>query len=575
MKNLITLISMGAFVILYCNASSQTLAWSSLSNNNYSTCISVDAAGNSYTMHPYTYRVEKRSSSGALVWSKQFTGPMMGLNDAATDQLGNLYVVGDYFSDMPQSNYIPGMQFYISVTGGGSISVPFTVVPDGNLIGNKMFFAKINTSGNLEYVKTFSTNTDYGQGHSIATDINNNVYLLAEGSSSMYFDGVGSLNNIHPMFLLKMNSTGACIYVNQISNNTYYLTNVQALTRNHLAVNNSGEVAIAHQFMGTRIFDPNGSAVSLTSAGYNDVYILRYNSSGGFMWAKRFGSGPQHESCNAIVLNSTGTLWMTGLFGSTCDFDPGAGVVNKTASGTRDMYVLSLNSSGTYQWVVTFGGTGDESQLSLMQSQFDLILTGSFTGTVDFNPGAGIANQVSAGGKDIFILNLGKSSGTYNGAIRTGSTGDDFGFDVSIANPNAQAPYLINSTGTFDGTVDFNPGAGVSNLTTTSTAKSYVCRYTIDSGSGRFGNDPSLGSANANAVQINVFPTPAVSEINIISDSRVFSVSVYSMSGSLLYSEKIDGATQFMLGLDQFEKGIYIMEMQTEAGRMSKKIIKD
>src|SRR5258705_170803 len=110
------------------------------------------------------------------------------------------------------------------------------------------------------------------------------------------------------------------------------------------------------------------------------------------------------------------------------------------------------------------GGTGDEGGFSIAldpAGSGDAYTTGDFTGTADFDPGAGVFNLSSAGGHDIFISKL-DGSGNFVWAKRIGGTGDEYGESVTIDYAGSGNVY---TTGYFDGTADFDPGVGIFNLT--------------------------------------------------------------------------------------------------------------
>ena len=60
-----------------------------------------------------------------------------------------------------------------------------------------------------------------------------------------------------------------------------------------------------------------------------------------------------------ITRDSSGNTYTTGIFTGTVDFDPGAGTANLTSVGGNDIFVLKLDSSGDFVWVKQFGGTLD------------------------------------------------------------------------------------------------------------------------------------------------------------------------------------------------------------------------
>ena len=99
--------------------------------------------------------------------------------------------------------------------------------------------------------------------------------------------------------------------------------------------------------------------------------------------------------------------YITGNFQGTVDFGGG----DVTSAGNTDIFVLKLNSSGTFQWVNTYGSTSSDAGNGItVDSSGNAYITGYFQGTVDFGGG----DVTSAGNLDIFVLKL-NSSGTFNG----------------------------------------------------------------------------------------------------------------------------------------------------------------
>jgi len=176
-----------------------------------------------------------------------------------------------------------------------------------------------------------------------------------------------------------------------------------------------------------------------------------------FDWAKTIG-GTGIDNIAAVAKNPTG-IYIVGSFQGTVDFNSGSGVNNLTSNGGTDCFVLKTDFDGNYLWAVSFGGIGNDEAKSVVSDTSGLLLTGDFSGSVDFNPGSGTNISTSNGGTDIFYLKL-SNLGTYTYHKTIGGTGNDIA--TKIAFDGVNIPYLV---GSFRNTVDFNPDAGVSKLT--------------------------------------------------------------------------------------------------------------
>ena len=165
---------------------------------------------------------------------------------------------------------------------------------------------------------------------------------------------------------------------------------------------------------------PGDGRPDLISAGGNDVFVSKLDSTGVFVWANAF-RGTGNDIGRSVAVDSSGNVYTTGYFSGTVDFNPGAGTANLVSAGESDVFVSKLNSAGEFVWAKRFGGTGTEEGLSIaVDSSGNVYTTGSFSDTVDFNPGEGAADLTSspAGWTDVFVSKL-NSLGVF---VRVGST---------------------------------------------------------------------------------------------------------------------------------------------------------
>lgn len=135
-----------------------------------------------------------------------------------------------------------------------------------------------------------------------------------------------------------------------------------------------------------------------------------------------------------------------------------------------DIFVASYSRTGELRWGFSLGiaafGAGLEAEGGVsgggglfrdlaVDEDGNVFVTGSFEGTVDFDPGI---NEVSltGNGADLFLASYDKS-GAFRFVFSVGDTSDDDRSN-SIALDRDGNAYI---TGSFRGTADFDPGDGV------------------------------------------------------------------------------------------------------------------
>lgn len=146
---------------------------------------------------------------------------------------------------------------------------------------------------------------------------------------------------------------------------------------------------------------------------------------------------------------------------------------------------LMHSQNPTFQWVKSIGGATDENGVhSTMDGSGNIYTTGSFEGTVDFDPGSGISNLTSSGLMDIFIQKL-DANGNFIWAKRFGGVGDDISTAI---NHSTFGDIFI--TGNYEGVVDFNPGSGFNYQTSEGGSDVFVQKLNVN---GELGWVKSIG----------------------------------------------------------------------------------
>ncbi|MBF0270121.1 MAG: DUF4347 domain-containing protein [Alphaproteobacteria bacterium] len=304
------------------------------------------------------------------------------------------------------------------------------------------------------------------EGRSVATDAFGNVYVTGGFYGTVDFApelGTASLTDAGngDIFIQKFNTGGSLVWIRSIGGTSNGIGT-------GISVDGSGNVYITGRFQGTGDFDPGAGVTSLTSAGSYDIFVLKMDSSGNFVWSKSMG-GTGEDRSQGIAVDGSGNVYTTGYFYGTADFDPGAGTSNliSSAGGYNDIFVQKLDSSGNLIWAKCMGNTGeDRSQGIAVDGSGNVYTTGYFSGTVDFDPGAGVTNLNAGNGRE-FVQKL----DTDGNLVWAKNMGGASGAGNDIAVDGAGNVY---TTGGFEGTADFDPGAGVTTLTSNGSSDIFV-----------------------------------------------------------------------------------------------------
>ena len=92
----------------------------------------------------------------------------------------------------------------------------------------------------------------------------------------------------------------------------------------------------------------------------------------------------------SIFVDDSGYIYATGLFRDTMDFDPGPDVFEIDLVGGSDIFIEKLDPDGNLVWVKQIAGISYESPGNIvLDTMGNIIVSGQFSGTVDFDPGSG------------------------------------------------------------------------------------------------------------------------------------------------------------------------------------------
>jgi hypothetical protein len=397
----------------------------------------------------------------------------------------------------------------------------------------------------FNWAKSMSGGASSDDGRSIAVDTFGNVYTTGAFGGTADFDpGSGTFNltasGNDNVFISKLNASGNFVWAKKISSTIYS----QAKS---IQVDASGNLYITGIFMGTADFDPGSGSFNLSSSsGLYDVFILKLNASGNFVWAKNIGGNSQNYAYS-VAVNTKGDVYTTGNFSGRSDFNPGAGVFNLTAVG-YDIFILKLDSSGNFTWAKNMGRKSNNYSFNVgssiaLDKSGNVYATGTFQSIVDFDPGSGTANLVSAdSSEDVFIAKF-DASGNFIWAKNLSGNGSDNGLSIAL-----DVSGNVYTTGNFMDTVDFDPGSGMVKLISAGNYDVFISK--LDS-AGNFvwarsfgGKSADLANAIALDLSGNIYTTGLFKgQVDFNPGTGTYYMTASGSNG--FFISKLDGAGNF------------------------------
>jgi Secretion system C-terminal sorting domain/Beta-propeller repeat len=271
-----------------------------------------------------------------------------------------------------------------------------------------------------------------------------------------------------------------------------------------------------------------------------------------YQWAKSFGVSAQKVVIKTTVKDDAGNVYSIGSFSGTVDFDPGPSVYNLTCiTNSKDAFVTKLDALGNFVWAKRFGGntdifTDDATGFSIaVDALGNVIVAGSFIGDIDLNPdNVAVSNYTAVGATDIFLVKL-NSAGTLVWSKQIGGSGSDFANEITTDLNNN-----ILIVGGYNSTVDFDPNAGVSNITAAGLTDIFIEK--IDA-NGNFVFAKSIGGSGSDyAYSIaldsyaNIYTAGSFSTTADFDPSVSTSSTLTAVAGPDIYVNKLDAAGNFM-----------------------------
>ncbi len=290
----------------------------------------------------YDILTVKYNSDGDSVWVRRYDSQGTFIMDQPVaifvDRNDNVIVAGYSFGGGPSFSHViikyepDGDSAWVRKIEPGGSPLPIDVTADlnGNIYvsGRGLLLTKYNSSGTLQWSRSYGGFNSAETNRSLLTDESGNVYSSATAFTSTFDDYA----------LLKFNSNGDTLWTrirNGLGSGTQFHDDVFSLQRDVF-----GNLIIGGQSQSVSVFH---------------FATIKYSASGSFIWERNFSSPQSGAGVNDVYTDALGNIYSAG--------------------GSGDIRAIKYNSAGDSLFNVTFNGPSN-------LNDYKPFITGDIAGNV-------------------------------------------------------------------------------------------------------------------------------------------------------------------------------------------------
>ncbi len=348
----------------------------------FATGVSLTSAGSTDAF------VARYAADGTLAWVRRAGGSFVESDGIAVLPDGGALVTG-YF--LTPATFGPGEPGAVTLSSG------------------RQFLARYAADGSLVWVRSTAAYAGrdvaaYPDGSSVVIGELNGTAVFGAGEAGE--TTLSSAAASRDVFVARYRLDGTLVWARLFGD-------VDSENAGGVDVLADGGALITGSFAGTVTFgagDPGET--TLTSAGGADVVLVRLDSMGRVVWARRAG-GASGETGYAVAALPDASSFVVGRYGNmAATFGPGeacARTLSPFASGasTSDLFVARYDPSGALVWARRGGGTNVDAARGVDAiASGRVVVTGFFSGNATFAPGEpeAVVLMAPSATQDMFVL---------------------------------------------------------------------------------------------------------------------------------------------------------------------------
>ncbi len=382
-------------------------------------------------------------------------------NSIETDADGNFIMAGFFFGSY---DFDPGPNQRVG-------TAPFS--------NQRMFVAKYSKSGSLLFAD-FPINPDEPGFGNPPDDVK---CLMADSKGRIWMAGVFSgciqfgpntdiISGFSQLFFVRYSGNMNAQFAKKIGRYPSEEANDEG---EYIIADKEGNIYVTGTFAVNLDADPSDEKIILEYATQTpclgptfvpQIFIAKYNKDGKLLFAKTL-TGSGFKQVTGFTLDSTGNILIAGWFGNELITNTLSGDVSLQSNGERDIFYAKFTSTGENILLQNIGGSGWDECFQIASDKDDnILITGMFTGLVDFDPGPNTSIQNSGENYNLFVAKY-NPQGAFVFAKKVITTPDyelfEYNYIKSITSDDSGNIY---TTGCFNSTINFengNPNAYLTN----------------------------------------------------------------------------------------------------------------
>jgi len=368
---------------------------------------------------------------------------------SCTDTNGNVYVTGRFLNE----------------------TLTFDTITLTSNVGS-FFIVKYDSDGTILWANSANTAYNYDV-HSICADARGNVYVIGNFNAPTITFGAITLTNTNSgnspeVFLVKYSSDGTVLWARSAGGST-------GEAGKDVTTDGNNNVYITGSFTSTFTI----GSTTLTSAGSSDVFLVKYDPNGTFLWAKSEGSQyTEHGHC--VTTDASGNVYLAGLFASSTITIGTTTLTNSVSYEyyTSDVFIAKYTPAGEVLWAKSAGGTRNDNVYEISSDNSgNLYIGGDFesaTFTIGTTTITNAVNDILFSSIDAYIAKY-TSDGTLQWVNTIAGIYDDYIGDICTDTyGNVYATGCLSNSNITTGTTS------TINLILTGTPAAYIVKYAPD-----------------------------------------------------------------------------------------------